>query len=140
MWKVNGRRTPSDGKSSHCLWQGELKRVLFKNQSFHRAWNCSHVLTVIKLENTNFILILQNQNMVFIRYDILIGCLSSMSTKFVLESFMTARPAHQFPSICSTGKIVIIEVFLNIFWRKTIHFNLNKNIIFLCIPYKKYIK
>ena len=20
------RRTPSDGKSSHCLWQGELKR------------------------------------------------------------------------------------------------------------------
>ena len=26
MWKVNGRRTPSDGKSSHCLWQGELKK------------------------------------------------------------------------------------------------------------------
>jgi hypothetical protein len=25
MWKVNGRRT-TDGKSSHCLWQGELKR------------------------------------------------------------------------------------------------------------------
>ena len=25
MWKVNGRRTPSDGKSSHCLWQVELK-------------------------------------------------------------------------------------------------------------------
>jgi hypothetical protein len=25
MWKVNGRRTPSDGKSSHCLWHGELK-------------------------------------------------------------------------------------------------------------------
>ena len=25
MWKVNGRRTSSDGKSSHCLWQGELK-------------------------------------------------------------------------------------------------------------------
>jgi hypothetical protein len=25
MWKVNGRHTPSDGKSSHCLWQGELK-------------------------------------------------------------------------------------------------------------------
>jgi len=25
--KVNGRRTPSDGKSSHCLWQGELKRT-----------------------------------------------------------------------------------------------------------------
>jgi hypothetical protein len=25
MWKVNGRQTPSDGESSHCLWQGELK-------------------------------------------------------------------------------------------------------------------
>jgi len=25
MWKVNGRWTPSDCKSSHCLWQGELK-------------------------------------------------------------------------------------------------------------------
>ena len=28
MWKVNGRRTPSHGKSSHCLWQGELKRLV----------------------------------------------------------------------------------------------------------------
>ena len=34
MWKANGRRTtedrrrtPSDGKSSHCLWQGELTTV-----------------------------------------------------------------------------------------------------------------
>ena len=26
MWKVNRRRTPSNGKSSHCLWQGELMR------------------------------------------------------------------------------------------------------------------
>jgi hypothetical protein len=25
MWKVNGWQTPSDGKSSLCLWQGELK-------------------------------------------------------------------------------------------------------------------
>ena len=25
MWKVNGRRMPSDGKSSLCLWQGGLK-------------------------------------------------------------------------------------------------------------------
>jgi hypothetical protein len=29
MRKVNGRRTPSDGKSSHCLWQGELKKKNF---------------------------------------------------------------------------------------------------------------
>jgi hypothetical protein len=29
MWKVNydRRRAPSDGKSSHCLWQGELIKV-----------------------------------------------------------------------------------------------------------------
>jgi hypothetical protein len=24
----DGRRTTSDGKSSHCLWQDELKRVI----------------------------------------------------------------------------------------------------------------
>ena len=28
MWKVNRRRTPSDGKSSLCLWQGELKNFI----------------------------------------------------------------------------------------------------------------
>jgi hypothetical protein len=28
----DGRRMPSDGKSSHCLWQGELKKLkLFTN-------------------------------------------------------------------------------------------------------------
>ena len=27
MWKVNGQRMPSDGKNSHCLWQGELKNM-----------------------------------------------------------------------------------------------------------------
>ena len=26
------RRTPSDGKSSHCLWQGELKNVFYHDQ------------------------------------------------------------------------------------------------------------
>jgi hypothetical protein len=26
MWKVNRRRTSSDDKSSHCLWQGQLKQ------------------------------------------------------------------------------------------------------------------
>ena len=25
------RRTPSDGKSSHCLWQGQLKRIKGQN-------------------------------------------------------------------------------------------------------------
>ena len=28
MRKVNGRQTPSDGKSSHYLWHGELKTTL----------------------------------------------------------------------------------------------------------------
>jgi hypothetical protein len=27
MWKVNGRRMPSDGKSSHCLWQRWAKKL-----------------------------------------------------------------------------------------------------------------
>ena len=30
MRKVNGQQMPGDGKSSHCLWQGELKN----NQSY----------------------------------------------------------------------------------------------------------
>ncbi len=34
MWKVNGRRTPSDGKSSHCLWQGEVKKSSNKTLIF----------------------------------------------------------------------------------------------------------
>ena len=35
MWKVNRRRTPSDGKSWPCLWQGELKKTttLFDNKN-----------------------------------------------------------------------------------------------------------
>jgi hypothetical protein len=35
MSKVNGRQTTSDGKSSHCLWQGELK-ILFPPRT--RNW------------------------------------------------------------------------------------------------------
>ena len=36
MWNVNRRRMPSDGKSSHCLWQGELK-VHMNWTSFKRS-------------------------------------------------------------------------------------------------------
>ena len=35
MWKVNGRRTPSDGKSSHCFLQGELKMKSIKGKIIH---------------------------------------------------------------------------------------------------------
>jgi hypothetical protein len=31
MQKVNGQRMPSNGKSSHCLWQGELMTALTMN-------------------------------------------------------------------------------------------------------------
>ena len=34
MWKVNGRQTPSDGKSSHCLWQGELTNIYCMHMFF----------------------------------------------------------------------------------------------------------
>ena len=37
MWKVNGRRTPNDGKSSHCLWQGELKTESCINQTLNKV-------------------------------------------------------------------------------------------------------
>ena len=33
------RRTPSDGKSSHCLWQGELKRTINDLQNIHIKLN-----------------------------------------------------------------------------------------------------
>jgi hypothetical protein len=33
MWKVNGRWTPSDGKSLHYLWQGELKRTIMRKKN-----------------------------------------------------------------------------------------------------------
>ena len=41
MWKVNGRRTPSDGKSSLCLWQGELKRQKDKQRSTKHTPTCN---------------------------------------------------------------------------------------------------
>jgi hypothetical protein len=51
MRKVNGqrttdnrRRTPSDGKSSHCLWQGELKTMLFTFQPFQSEFNMWRVV------------------------------------------------------------------------------------------------
>jgi hypothetical protein len=38
----DGRRTPSDGKSSHCLWQGELKTNVqddtYKHQLFKERY------------------------------------------------------------------------------------------------------
>ena len=39
MWKVNRRQTPSDGKSSHCLWQGELKTIVFSFSAFKKDRN-----------------------------------------------------------------------------------------------------
>ena len=49
MWKVNRRRTPSDGKSSHCLWQGELKirYVYFINPSPKNSTQLHLILTSV---------------------------------------------------------------------------------------------
>jgi hypothetical protein len=41
IWKVNGRHTTSDGKSSHCLWQGELKII---NSSYAQKSNSNNCL------------------------------------------------------------------------------------------------
>ena len=37
----DGRRTPSDAKSSHCLWQGDLKRQKDKQRSTKHTLNLS---------------------------------------------------------------------------------------------------
>ena len=53
-----------------------------------------------------------NQNAVFIVCDILIGCFSSTSTKFVLESFMTVGPdVYSFLILVSEGNINTRDIF-----------------------------
>jgi hypothetical protein len=39
------RRTPSDGKSSHCLWQGLLKRLL----------KCEYLLVMYRINMLHYI-------------------------------------------------------------------------------------
>ena len=41
----DGRWTPSDGKSSHCLWQGELKRIL----------KCEYLLVMYRINMLHYI-------------------------------------------------------------------------------------
>jgi hypothetical protein len=48
MWKVNGRQV--DGKSSHCLWQGDLK-MLFEN--VHILWKYDYDMWTIKYFHSN---------------------------------------------------------------------------------------
>ena len=38
MWKVNGQQMPSDGKSSHCFWQGELKSLKKPSKDRQLQW------------------------------------------------------------------------------------------------------
>jgi hypothetical protein len=53
---VDGRRTPSDGKSSHCLWQGELKKVM--EQYFDL--NLGHMVHMTNVGGCNLILMISN--------------------------------------------------------------------------------
>jgi hypothetical protein len=60
MWKVNRWRTPSDGKSSPCLWQGELKMGDNSNYLYIKLYiksNLSHSL--LMLESMETILIIK---------------------------------------------------------------------------------
>ena len=53
MWKVNGRRTPSDGKSSLCLWQGELKMSKYPGRGICVPWtHSSFILFYFQLSET----------------------------------------------------------------------------------------
>ena len=45
----DGRRMPSDGKSSHCLWQGELK-IVFHLQ-FQKEYK--YIATIYILQSTD---------------------------------------------------------------------------------------
>jgi hypothetical protein len=108
------RQSPSSIGSVRQLWFTNSRRIL-PYISVTYIWNYLGVAfieiniwqtnlfrlgrTVIKLSSTIFVLIIpksSNQNVVFIGYDVLIGCFSSRSTKLVLESFMTVRPAKSF--------------------------------------------
>jgi hypothetical protein len=43
MWKVNGWQT-TDAKSSHCLWQHELKKEMYLPDIASWSFNCKNVL------------------------------------------------------------------------------------------------
>jgi hypothetical protein len=54
MWKANRSRTPFDGKSSRCLWQGKLKKSIEEFFFF----NCIFILITkvywsFKVDTTN---------------------------------------------------------------------------------------
>jgi hypothetical protein len=53
MWKVNGRRSPSDGKSSRCLWQGELKMYIHIsiNVSTNESSLCLFIFLLVSRTN-----------------------------------------------------------------------------------------
>ena len=42
----DGRQTPSDGKSSHCLWQGELKRSAFHTEQQQNLVNSGIIVNI----------------------------------------------------------------------------------------------
>ena len=50
----NKRRTPSDAKSPHCLWQGELKRIL-KCEYLHVMYsiNMLHYISMLISKGDN---------------------------------------------------------------------------------------
>jgi hypothetical protein len=37
----DNKTVPSDGKSSHCLWQGELKMISLKTKMIRRGTGCN---------------------------------------------------------------------------------------------------
>ena len=54
MRKVNGQRTPSDGKSSHCLWQSELKNIKLLVR-YYNKFSCQPTFRKPWTSNTGFI-------------------------------------------------------------------------------------
>ena len=57
MWKLTDdiRRTSSDGKSSHCIWQDELKTTaVLKKKIVIENLNIIYIIGILKMCRENF--------------------------------------------------------------------------------------
>ena len=73
MWKVNRRRTPSDGKSSNCFWQGELKIKCFSYKFYenHQKIKLSVCLYTWTVKIANIYFLKDKKNQILYEYSLL---------------------------------------------------------------------
>jgi hypothetical protein len=73
MWKVNRRQTPSDGKSSNCFWQGELKIKCFSYKFYenHQKIKLSVCLYTWTVKIANIYFLKDKKNQILYEYSLL---------------------------------------------------------------------